>query len=567
MSKITVPRAPALYARISLDKTGRRLGVERQIEECRELCRRMGWPEPTVYVDNDISAKSGKRRPGFEALLADIESGKVDALVAWHLDRLLRRVLDLERVVSAVESQKRVVPAVFAKAGEIDLTTASGRMLARILASVASAEVELKAERIAAQRRQEAMAGKAPSVLGYGYNSDGSINAEEAAVVREVAERLLNGASIHSIAVDLNERGVPTPAAGRWESRRVAAAVKRGNRPDLVELIGSARAVDRTDPEDAAALIVDAGGELYDDEMLRRRPWGAVWCGNDVGLSDSDIAEMLTETSVAPDPTAWRSSALASMVTRAALCGWREFSPGQRGEGEFVAKGDWAPILSRDTVETLRAQFRRRPGTPGRKPKYLLSGVLVCKECKHPMMGGPSRSGHRYGCMRQPGKPHCGKVSIAGSQVDQLVTAMMVNVLADADVRAGLKRPGPADDEIRAAEDELAEVARMRREYAEDAAAGVIRRDEWKTLRDGLTKRQKEAEAVLGTWSPRTMSGFADVPVERDKVVGWWEMETVERKREVLRSFIESIEVAPNRNLPGSTRFDAGRLGEPVWLV
>ena len=176
---------------------------------------------------------------------------------------------------------------------EIDLTTASGRMLARILASVAAAEVELKAERVAAQRRQEAMAGKAPSVLGYGYNSDGSINPEEAALVREVAERLLNGTSVHSIAVDLNERGVPTPAAGRWESRRVAASVKRGNRPNLVELIGSARAVEHVDPDEAAALIVAAGGERYDGETLRQRPWGAVWCGNDVGLSDSDIAEML----------------------------------------------------------------------------------------------------------------------------------------------------------------------------------------------------------------------------------------------------------------------------------
>ena len=99
------------------------------MEDCRRLVEQLGWPTGEEYVDNDISAKSGKHRPGFEALLADITSGKVDALVAWHLDRLLRRVLDLERVVSAVESQKRVVPVIFAKAGEIDLTTASGRML------------------------------------------------------------------------------------------------------------------------------------------------------------------------------------------------------------------------------------------------------------------------------------------------------------------------------------------------------------------------------------------------------------------------------------------------------
>lgn len=563
-----IPKSPAIYARISRDKLGKGLGVERQIEECKALAQRLGWPEPKVYFDNDISAKSRRKRPQFEVLLGDIASGRIDGLMAWHLDRVLRKVLDLERVVTAVESQRHVVPVVFVKAGEIDLTTASGRMLARILASVAAAESELKAERIASQRRQEAMNGAPPPVLGYGYNADNTINRDQAEIVREVAERLLGGASVHGVAVDLNKRGVPTPASGLWEARRVAAVIKRDNRPDVVRLIKSARDFKAIDAGEATVLVEKAGGHCEPDQITESS-WGRIWLSGEVGMPDSEVADMLRETGVPPDPTAWRSSALVAMVTRGALCGWREYSPGKQGEGEIVAAGDWPPILSKDVVEQLRARFRQRQASRGRKHKYLLSGFLRCGACNSPMMGGPTRSGnHRYGCMHQPGKPHCGKISIAGRQVDAMVTGMILDVLADADVRAGLKRVGPSDDTIREAEDELAEVARMRQEYARDAADGLIRRDEWMTLKERLAAREKAATAVLGTWSPRLRDKLSDVPAAREDIEHWWEdVATLERKRDVVRSFIEYVPVSANRALPGSNRFDAGRVGEPVWLV
>ena len=44
--------------------------------ECRELADRLGWTVVEVYCDNDLSAYSGKRRPQYEQLLSDIESGE-----------------------------------------------------------------------------------------------------------------------------------------------------------------------------------------------------------------------------------------------------------------------------------------------------------------------------------------------------------------------------------------------------------------------------------------------------------------------------------------------------------
>jgi site-specific DNA recombinase len=84
------PLRAAIYVRISKDRTGAGLGVARQEEDCAALCRARGWQIVRVYVDNDVSASSGKPRPAWKELLADIKAGRVDAIVCWHVDRLTR---------------------------------------------------------------------------------------------------------------------------------------------------------------------------------------------------------------------------------------------------------------------------------------------------------------------------------------------------------------------------------------------------------------------------------------------------------------------------------------------
>ena len=46
-----------------------------------------------------------KRRPGFESLMADIESGRVTAVIAWSLDRLTRNARDMR----AASNEARVI--------------------------------------------------------------------------------------------------------------------------------------------------------------------------------------------------------------------------------------------------------------------------------------------------------------------------------------------------------------------------------------------------------------------------------------------------------------------------
>src|SRR4051794_9966226 len=79
-----------VYCRISDDRRGLGLGIERQRQDCHELARRRGWRVVRTYIDNDISAYSGKPRPEYAQLIRAVEAGQLDVVVAWDPDRLHR---------------------------------------------------------------------------------------------------------------------------------------------------------------------------------------------------------------------------------------------------------------------------------------------------------------------------------------------------------------------------------------------------------------------------------------------------------------------------------------------
>ena len=71
----------AVYVRMSQDRTGADRGLERQEQDFRKLCDRLSWKVAEVCRDNDVSAYSGKTRPDWERLLADVRAGDIDAIV------------------------------------------------------------------------------------------------------------------------------------------------------------------------------------------------------------------------------------------------------------------------------------------------------------------------------------------------------------------------------------------------------------------------------------------------------------------------------------------------------
>ncbi|TAM93515.1 MAG: recombinase family protein [Jatrophihabitans sp.] len=217
------PRSAAIYARISKDITGEQLGVQRQLQDCRELAREMDWTIGAEYTDNDRSAFNGKIRPQYRLLLEDLRSGLRDGLIIWHADRLHRSPVELEEFIDLCEDRAFAVATV--RSGALDLTTASGRTIARIHGAIARGESERMGERMRRSNRQAAEQGR-PATRGprsYGYTRDGMTIVEaEAAVVRVLAERFLAGESIAALTRWLNDSEIPTATGGTvWWSASV----------------------------------------------------------------------------------------------------------------------------------------------------------------------------------------------------------------------------------------------------------------------------------------------------------------------------------------------------------
>jgi site-specific DNA recombinase len=216
----TAPRTrtlrAVLYLRISEDKTGQALGVERQGEECRELCDRRGWRVVDTITENDVSATKG-RRPGFAQLLEMITSRALNVVVIWAVDRLVRQVVELEQLIDACERNGVRIATV---TGDLDLGTDTGRLVARVLTSVARAEIERKSARQAAAFRQAAKAGK-PSggIRAFGYTADGlHLDPAEAPVLVDLYQRFTTGATLGELCRMLNGKGIRTPRGNQWQT-------------------------------------------------------------------------------------------------------------------------------------------------------------------------------------------------------------------------------------------------------------------------------------------------------------------------------------------------------------
>ena len=255
-----------IYVRISRDRAGEGLGVKRQEEACVALCDSRGWEPVLTLVENDTSAYKGRRRPEYERLLMAIEAGEIDAVVAWHPDRLHRSPRELERFIDLVEARRTHVATV--QGGEYDLSTASGRMTARVVGAVARHESEHKAERQRAKMLELARAGKSGGGRRpYGFEADRvTIVPAEADEIRGASRRVLAGESLRSITLDLVERQVPTASGAPWSTgvlRRILISPRvAGLRSHQGRVVGDAvwpAVIDRADHERLVAVLSDPG--------------------------------------------------------------------------------------------------------------------------------------------------------------------------------------------------------------------------------------------------------------------------------------------------------------------
>jgi len=193
--------------------------IEDQTRICRDLAARMGWTAPVVvYADAAISGASRHNRPEFLRMMADLEAGKIDALIIENISRLTRDVEDSAFTMKRAEFHRvKIYPA-------NDNGAPISADMANFQAMMAEMARKQGAQMIHRSMSGLVLGGKSAGGKSYGYQSKArrpnerggelEIVESEAQIVREIFARYTAEESPRAIAADLNRRGIPSPRAG-----------------------------------------------------------------------------------------------------------------------------------------------------------------------------------------------------------------------------------------------------------------------------------------------------------------------------------------------------------------
>jgi DNA invertase Pin-like site-specific DNA recombinase len=207
----------AVYARISDDRKDG-VGVENQIRKCLEWCVVEGWAPVAVYRDDGVSASvyASKPRKAYRDLLRAVEAGNVERIVCFATDRLYRQPRELEVLIplaERVEVRSKI-------GGIIDLSTAGGRLNARIQVGLAANESDIKSERTRLSQqgkrdRGDPHGGPRPfgwlALEGHPSWDPRQHDPVEAALIRQAVDDVLAGAGVNEIARRWTAAGVKQP--------------------------------------------------------------------------------------------------------------------------------------------------------------------------------------------------------------------------------------------------------------------------------------------------------------------------------------------------------------------
>lgn len=168
-------------------------------------------------------------------MVAAVNARRVDVIVSYSNNRLTRRPLELEDLIQLHEKTGVLIHTV--KSGNDDLSTADGRMVARIKAAVDAAEVERTAERVARaarQRREEGRIHGGARTFGYVHGSPlgycQEIDPLAAKAIREGMEVLFLTGRVSEVRKLWQRLGVPTPLGKEWRNDGNVARTLRNPR-------------------------------------------------------------------------------------------------------------------------------------------------------------------------------------------------------------------------------------------------------------------------------------------------------------------------------------------------
>lgn len=437
------PVRAALYARFT---TERQSSTADQLRVCERIAAAAQFDVVARFTDEAISGGTAER-PGYQAMLAAIRAGQVAAIVAEDASRLWRNMAEqAPRLAELADLGVHVVTS--------DLDTRQGDT-ADWMASILGTANQVYRKEIA-RRTRRSMEGRAREQRptggrAYGYTTGPAIVPEQAAIVREIFERFADGASLRSIAADLNARGIAPPGAG-WQ---------------------------RTTRRTAPAWMVSALHAMLKNEQYAGR---LTW-----------------------NKRRWVRSAADSRKRRPVLNPPSEWVTHERPDLRIVSPELFA--LARARLTTRASVYG--PG-PGGRPVYLLSGLLRCGVCGAAFVVAAHRP-VRYACSRHRhgGPTACpnammvaretAEARLLGPVLDRLLSPDAVELAVatmQAEARAQAHQVSPPA--LAALDAELAQLEQL-------ARAGALSQDTIAAARQRLQERRGKLVASTARSNVQTV--------------------------------------------------------------
>jgi len=216
-----------IYVRVSTEEQVQEgFSVRAQIEKLKSYALLKDWDIFDIYADEGISGKNIVDRPAINRLIADIESGKVNNVLVFKVDRLTRSTKNLLELVELFEDCNCAFNSL---TESIDTETPSGRMFLKIIGIFAEFERENLASRLKLGFERKVKEGYtiATNHVSYGYTRETGeriqiIHPDEAKIVREIFSMYVDkNFAMHKIARTLNERKVPTKGNSLWDGSAI----------------------------------------------------------------------------------------------------------------------------------------------------------------------------------------------------------------------------------------------------------------------------------------------------------------------------------------------------------
>ena len=214
----------AIYPRLSHEDEllGESNSISNQKRILETYAKQNGFSNLRWYTDDGYSG-ANFQRPGFQAMLADIEAGKVGTVIVKDMSRLGRNYLQVGMYTEMIFPQKGVRfiainDGVDSAQGENDFAPLRNIFNEWLVRDTS--------KKIKAVKRSKGMSGKpitSKPVYGYLMDEDENfiIDEEAAPVVRQIYSLCLAGNGPTKIARMLTEQQIPTP--GTLEYRRTGS--------------------------------------------------------------------------------------------------------------------------------------------------------------------------------------------------------------------------------------------------------------------------------------------------------------------------------------------------------